>query len=54
MVSGADTDVVVVGAGLAGLACARTLERAGLEVTVLERSGAVGGRVQTETVDGFR
>ena len=54
MVSGADTDVVVVGAGLAGLACARTLEHAGLDVTVLERSDAVGGRVQTETVDGFR
>ena len=50
----ADTDVVVVGAGLAGLACARTLEHAGLDVTVLERSDAVGGRVQTETVDGFR
>jgi phytoene dehydrogenase-like protein len=54
VVSGADTDVVVVGAGLAGLACARTLEHAGLDVTVLERSDAVGGRVQTETVDGFR
>jgi phytoene dehydrogenase-like protein len=49
-----DSDVLVVGAGLAGLACARTLEHAGLEVSVLERSDAVGGRVRTETVDGFR
>jgi phytoene dehydrogenase-like protein len=54
MAGGADTDVVVVGAGLAGLACARTLERAGLDVVVLERGDAVGGRVRTDVVDGFR
>ncbi len=47
-------DVVVVGAGLAGLTCARELERAGLEVVVLEGSDAVGGRVRTDVVDGFR
>ncbi|SER64845.1 Flavin containing amine oxidoreductase [Pedococcus cremeus] len=49
-----DADVVVVGAGLAGLACARTLERAGLAVVVLESAPEVGGRVRTELVDGFR
>lgn len=49
-----DADVVVVGAGLAGLACARTLERAGLSVVVLESAPEVGGRVRTEVVDGFR
>lgn len=49
-----DADVVVVGAGLAGLTCARELERAGLDVVVLERSDAVGGRVRTDVVDGFR
>lgn len=49
-----DADVVVVGAGLAGLACARTLERAGLSVVVLEAAPEVGGRVRTELVDGFR
>jgi phytoene dehydrogenase-like protein len=48
------SDVVVVGAGLAGLTCARELERGGLDVTVLEKSDVVGGRVRTDHVDGFR
>jgi monoamine oxidase len=42
-----DTTVVVMGAGLAGLAAATTLTRAGLDVQVLEREGRVGGRVLT-------
>jgi phytoene dehydrogenase-like protein len=46
-------DVAVVGAGLAGLACARRLCDAGLEVVVLEASDGVGGRVRTDEVDGF-
>ena len=46
-------DVVVVGAGLAGLRCARELARAGLDVRVLEADDAVGGRVRTDEVDGF-
>ena len=46
-------DVVVVGAGLAGLACAGRLVAAGLEVLVLEAADAVGGRVRTDRVDGF-
>ena len=49
----AEVDVAVVGAGLAGLACARELTRCGLEVRVLEGSDAVGGRVRTDHVDGF-
>ena len=46
--------VVVVGAGLSGLAAARHLTRHGVEVIVLEGSDAVGGRVRTDIVDGYR
>jgi hypothetical protein len=45
-------DVVVVGAGLAGLACARDLMGSGLDVVVLEAQDGVGGRVRTDSVDG--
>ena len=44
-------DVVVVGAGLAGLAAALRLQKAGREVLVLEASDAVGGRVRTDRSD---
>ncbi len=50
----ATAPIVVVGAGLAGLACARHLTRAGRRVQVLEASDGVGGRVRTDEVDGFR
>lgn len=45
-----ENDVVVVGAGLAGLAAAWELRRAGLSVTVLEARDRVGGRTWTETL----
>ncbi|MEZ5115460.1 MAG: NAD(P)/FAD-dependent oxidoreductase [Candidatus Nanopelagicales bacterium] len=45
--------VVVVGAGLAGLAAARQLAIHGVDVRVLEASDGVGGRVRTDTVDGL-
>ncbi|MEM8903157.1 MAG: NAD(P)/FAD-dependent oxidoreductase [Actinomycetota bacterium] len=48
------SDVVVIGAGLAGLACAKELDRAGIGCTVLEASDGVGGRVRTDVVDGHR
>lgn len=46
-------DVVIVGAGLAGLNCARHLVRAGRSVAVVEADDGVGGRVRTDVVDGF-
>lgn len=47
-------DVVVVGAGLAGLAAARELSINGIDVLVVESSDDVGGRVRTDLVDGLR
>ncbi|MEU1762206.1 NAD(P)/FAD-dependent oxidoreductase [Micromonospora sp. NPDC005223] len=48
-----DTDVVVVGGGLAGLAAARRLHRAGVPWRLLEAGDRLGGRVATDRVDGF-
>ncbi|GEM47570.1 protoporphyrinogen/coproporphyrinogen oxidase [Deinococcus cellulosilyticus] len=45
--------VIVIGAGLAGLTAARILKRAGKQVTVLEKSDHVGGRVCTSHHQGF-
>ncbi len=45
--------VAIVGAGLAGLACAVELRAAGVDVTVYEASDGVGGRVRSDLVDGF-
>ena len=44
---------LVVGAGVAGLLCARELARAGRPVLVLEREAEVGGRVRSRLVDGY-
>jgi phytoene dehydrogenase-like protein len=46
--------VAVVGAGLAGLGCARALGLSGVEWIVLESSDRPGGRVRTDLVEGFR
>jgi renalase len=51
---GADVipDVLIIGAGIAGLSCARVLVGAGKTVRLIERSRGVGGRCATRRVDG--
>ncbi|MCB1204658.1 MAG: FAD-dependent oxidoreductase [Verrucomicrobiae bacterium] len=46
-------DTLIIGAGLSGLAAAARLHESGQSFLILEASDAVGGRVGTETVDGF-
>ena len=46
-------DVIIVGAGLAGLSAARQLAIHGVDVAVVEASDEVGGRVRTDRVDGL-
>lgn len=52
-VSGATDHVVVVGAGLGGLACALHLAGAGRQVTVVEREAIPGGRAGRLSLDGY-
>ncbi|MFJ9832176.1 NAD(P)/FAD-dependent oxidoreductase [Streptomyces sp. NPDC101169] len=47
-------DVVIVGAGIAGLSAAHRLTSAGVTTAVLEAAPCAGGRMSTEKVDGFR
>ena len=47
-------DTIIVGGGLSGLACAQTLHRAKHPFQLLEKSDRIGGRVQTDSVNGFQ
>ncbi len=47
-------DAVIIGAGLAGLSCAVRMEAAGANIRLLDAEDAVGGRIRTDLVDGFR
>jgi monoamine oxidase len=50
-----DRDVVVIGAGVAGLACAQRLQDAGIDFLVVEAADRVGGRIQSDyTLGGGR
>ncbi|HEY5784802.1 MAG TPA: FAD-dependent oxidoreductase [Microlunatus sp.] len=44
--------IVVVGAGLAGVACARTLREAGTPVVLVDRGRRIGGRMASRRIDG--
>ncbi len=46
--------IVIIGAGIAGLTCAKYLKDSGIEAVVLEASDGVGGRVRTDLVGGFK
>jgi phytoene dehydrogenase-like protein len=48
-----DSDILIIGGGLAGLCCALRLQQGGLSFQVLEASDGVGGRVRTDKVEGF-
>jgi len=47
------TEVLIVGAGLAGLNAAITLQNAGVDVQIVEASDRAGGRVTSDVIDGF-
>lgn len=49
-----NSPVLIVGAGMAGLACAVTLHRAGVPFLLFDGDNQVGGRVRTDEVDGYR
>lgn len=47
------SSILIIGAGAAGLSCARHLQQRGIASTILEASDGVGGRARTDRVEGF-
>ena len=48
-----DTQVIIVGGGLAGLCCAIELQKNRISFNILEADDQIGGRVRTDVVEGF-
>ena len=46
-------DVIIIGAGMAGLTAAKVLKSSGRQIKIIEAADGVGGRVRTDVVDGF-
>ncbi len=46
--------IAIIGAGIAGLTCAKYLKDKGIEAIILEASDGVGGRVRTDSIEGFK
>lgn len=46
--------VIIIGAGIGGLACAIRLQASGFQVTVLEKNAQTGGKMSQHIADGFR
>lgn len=49
-----DADAIVIGAGVAGLRCALGLQEQGLKPMLLEANSRVGGRIRTDSLEGFQ
>lgn len=47
-------NIYIIGAGISGLITALELEKANFKPTIIEATNGVGGRVKTDTVDGFQ
>ena len=47
-------DVVIVGAAIAGLSCARVLQEHGISFTILEETERPGGRIKTDYENGYQ
>ena len=46
--------IVIIGAGISGLTCAKYLKDKGEDFVILEASESIGGRVKTDNIEGFK
>ena len=45
--------IAIIGGGLTGLSCAYHLNKAGIDYRIYEKENEIGGRLRTESIDGF-